>query len=767
MMKEIDVDQVSKSLKELADAVKQEVKENENKPKFRFYDTHKGLFEVIDEESEISDELKDIGFSVEVMENIECYDVTQEKRFKVRITNSNNTYVEFPLDSYMKVVNSFMESVEDFICDKINVMTGGRRYKVTFHDGEEKITKIYNTKMIADLIAEELSYLVYFEELQTKIYKAIGWDEYNNFLIFKYDRIYANTIYLKGKCVSDFAEDIIADDEFTLEINDKGDNGESKKEDKEIKWFKTMQEVMNDSATASLILASGISGLIREILPYTKETNINMNIVGNRASGKSTICHLLLSIFGDPTKLEASFLDSDNSMEIARAEKPVLPYVLDERMLRVEGERKEKKKHSLIISVFQEYEGKVKERLGGSYKNISGNRTTGPVISSSVESMLDILLSTNDLGQFRRFIELELSDEKWIFKSKEKAERAESVAYSCCGYGIRMIINYMLSCGRSIDELTGYFNSKFEKYNKIVSEQIAIMETQKNVNGLSSSSKRLALILLSYEVLRKSLLYWVSVNLDIINSEGIDIYHSGIKAFKPFHEMITDEVGQEDSKKNEDKVTEESEKNVEEVTEEEQRKEKGIIIEDKAVEIAEILLDNLFNKMESVWANVPVKEYWDYIEKNRKAFWDETIQKGWDSEDRAEYIGKIQETPEEYVIKLLGKTNHIEYLILERVAPDKIKQYISLVESKRVTKKSKEAEATAKFNALTTKINRNTIDVFLQKNKDIKIEYTDAKEIFAKKASNSTYTILKIKKASTKVQADIKGKKKESENEDK
>ncbi|ODR38508.1 DUF927 domain-containing protein [Eisenbergiella tayi] len=731
-LKEIDMGAVATSLKKLAEAVKEEVKDTENKPKFRFYDTRQRLEDILDEETKTNKALNDIGFLVEVLENIECFDVTKEKRFNIRITDSNDTYVEFPLDSYMKIVDSFTDSVEDFICEKINIMTGGRESKLSYENDGKIITKRYNTKMIADLIAEELSYLVYFNELQTKTYKAIGWDEYNNFLIFKYDGIYANTVFLKGKCISDFAEDIVPAEEVGFS---KGDIKEkdTEKENKCITWFTTMQKVMNGSATASLILAAGISGLVREILPYTKETNINMNIVGERASGKSTICHLLLSIFGDPTKLEASFLDTDNSMEIARAEKPVLPYVLDERMLRVEGESTEKKKHSIIISVFQEYEGKVKERLGGSYKSISGNRTTGPVISSSVESMLDILLSGKDLGQFRRFIELELTSEMRIFESKKMAEKAESVAYSCYGYGIRMIIDYMLYMGTSIEQLTDYFKNRFEKYNDIISKQIDEMESAKGMNGLSSSSKRLALIVLSYEVLRNSLLFWISRNLEIANSEGVDLYHSGIEVFKPFNEMIDSDE----------------------------------IIENKIGEISTLLLDNLFNKMESVAALVPVKEYWDYIEKNRDAFWDESKQRAWPGSNRAEYIGKIQETQEEYIIKLLGKRNHIEYLVLERVAPDKIKQYITLKEGKLVAGKGKEAEATAKFNALTPKVNENSISLFLQKNKDISIEFSGKAELFAKDASNSTYTILKIKKPSTKVNADDKSKKKESENENK
>lgn len=94
---------------------------------------------------------------------------------------------------------------------------------------------------------------------------------------------------------------------------------------------------MDYSATNALIISAGASGVFRQMLPFTKETNINMNIVGERASGKSTISHFVISLFGNPEALEGSFTDTENAMEMIRAERTVIPYVLDERMLRLEG----------------------------------------------------------------------------------------------------------------------------------------------------------------------------------------------------------------------------------------------------------------------------------------------------------------------------------------------------------------------------------------------------------------------------------------------
>lgn len=743
-MKEINEDSVVKALSELAEASRKKSGNEKNKPKFRFNNSGRTLVEVIDEVSEVQEELDGIGFQVEVLENIECHNVTKEKRFNIRITDNNNTYVEIPLDSYMQLVNLFDESPEDYIAEKLMLMTGGREYSISAISGDEKTEK-YDTKRIADLIADELSYLVYFNELQTKVYSSIGWDEYEDFVIFKYDRIYANTVFIQGKCTSDFAEDIKPSEEDGAGVKiAKMDNGtekdkaaetaeatqKTKDEDvtvtgksREVEWFDTMRQVMNDSALASLILAAGISGLIREILPFTKETNINMNICGDRATGKSTICHLLLSIFGDPTKLESSFLDTDNSMEIARAKKPVLPYVLDERMLRVEGESKEKKKQTLIMEVFREYEGKVKERMAGSYKKISGNRTTGPVISSSVESMLDILLSTNDLGQFRRFIEVELTAEKWIFKDKEVAEKAEAVAYSCYGYGVQMIINYMLYCGRDMVVLTEYFRRRFEELNKDVSSIIEKEQKSRGVKGLSSSSQRLTLILLSYEVLRNSLLYWVFTTMEIASSEGFDSYLEGDDGhqklpFKHFEDMRHDDT----------------------------------VIENKGADIGMILLDNLFYKMENVLVHQrPVSYFLDYIEKYREAFYNTNFNKNktWDGDNRTQYIGKLGETEDEYIITLMNPQWKTHYLIVDLVEPAKISKYLKLKDYGRTSKdgSNKDAEAVSEFRKLTD-YNEQKLGLFLKNNPYIQIE-GGGKEHFGNSGNGNGScgtTVIKIKK---------------------
>ena len=156
-------------------------------------------------------------------------------------------------------------------------------------------------------------------------------------------------------------------------------------------------------------------------MTFTKETNINVNINGESGSGKSTIGHYVLSFFGNPITLEGASIDTANAEESIRLRRSVLPYVLDERLLRYFADSDKKQQSELLLEVFREYEGKEKERLGSS-KKTSANRIYGPIISSSVDSLLDKLLAVKkDLGQYRRMIEFYIgkADDKVLFNEAE------------------------------------------------------------------------------------------------------------------------------------------------------------------------------------------------------------------------------------------------------------------------------------------------------------------------------------------------------------
>jgi hypothetical protein len=510
--------------------------------------------------------LDEYGYYVEIIENLDCKNVTTDKRFIVKITKDNGVYSTFDLLEYEQNICDFLFEEQDFIEHQVAKIEGCNSPTV---------------KNIANFIVEYLSYIMYEKTLYTIVYKKIGWDiydwDYNNWM-FKYDDILSLIPVapgIHGKCISDAAEG--------LELYNKS-NQLPRYNDVEYRdWFDCTIDLLNNHTYSALVLSAGISGLVRQLLPYTKENNININIVGNPASGKSTICHYLLGFFGNPEKIEGSFTDTTNSMDEIRIKRPVLPYVLDERMLRVEGSSDKAKEQTLLMDIFREYEGKVKERVGRQYEEYSGERTYGPIISSSVESMMDILYRTEkDLGQFRRFIEITVDKgENSLFSDSREAGKVEKLAYEKYGIGIRIIIDYMLrflnqvSNSEKVTLNNNNINNSFEKVNSVIEEKLRAKELELNKSGFVASSKRFALIISSYEILRRSLLYskYVSDNNDIAD-------------INKFNEYADDES----------------------------------FIKDKSEDILEILISNLETKLNKIRIKKSDDKLYDYILSNEKYF---------------------------------------------------------------------------------------------------------------------------------------------------
>lgn len=429
------------------------------------------------------------GYEVEVCENIDIKEVNNGTKFYIRIVGENGCYVNIDFFKYREICLDFNEDERTFIKGYIERMTG------SIGEKEEEAV---------NLIVEYISWLSHMKDKQTKVYSDLGWTKYYGAPVFKYDVLYSN-IGINGKCINGIKEALLSNVEYR-------DNAEY--EEIVGEWVKQLNRVMRYSVTASLIIAAGISGIFRQMLPYTKETNINMNIVAERASGKSTISHFVLSFFGNPGVLEGSFTDTDNAMEMARAERTVIPYVLDERMLKIEGESENAKKRALILGIFREYEGKVKERVGKQFDDVSGKRTYSPIISSSVDSMLELIFDYADLGQFRRFIEINIEDKKTLFESSLEAEITEHMAYSSYGYGVQILMEYIfnnkLEDGEQINRL-------FDAENEKIKDKLKwIEDTNADISGIQACSQRFALIVVSYLILIRAIAYYFNgVNQEI------------------------------------------------------------------------------------------------------------------------------------------------------------------------------------------------------------------------------------------------------------
>ena len=375
---------------------------------------------IFDKVEEIEKELEEkFGISVEFYENIDIKNTSEGHKFYFRIYDENNCFTEIDALDYRKIVLDPSKSEIDYIVEKLFVVVG---LKV-----QADVLKI------SELITELISYVYYFDELQFKLYENIGWDIYNKELIFKYDKIYKKDAEeIRSACISDIAGKLTS---------------ESTEENEAI-WRDKFGKLMNSSTVARIVISAACTGLVRSVMPYNKENNINMNIVGEPGSGKSSLSQFALSIFGDPYALEGSFIDKDNAMEIIRVKRPVIPYILDDRLLKIDTLSDKAKGRELLFDVFREYEGKVTERVGGAYKELSGKRTNAPIISSSVESMMDVLLSSGkDLGQYRRFIEVELKPEDIFDNNARVVEEYHNLAYQSYGVGVKYIANYIMNNG--------------------------------------------------------------------------------------------------------------------------------------------------------------------------------------------------------------------------------------------------------------------------------------------------------------------------------
>ena len=473
-------------------------KVSEDTPGFRLYNdvkTSEISLEALTEAKRLFEELLGNEYRVEIVEDLDIINVTSDERYTIRIKNINsNVEYRYSLAKFREQLLDYSFEPDTFIIDILKRIEGAK--------GSTEL------KEIKDNILDYLSYAIHYKELFRSEYSTIGWDRYsfdNKTRIFKYNYIMSDNENIKGLIKGKY-RDLYAP---SVDLLNEG---------LEENWRNFTIHLMNNHLYDSLMFAVGISGMIRQILTFTKETNLNVNVCGQPGSGKSTIGHYILSFFGSTTLLEGSSIDTENASERIRVERPVLPYVLDERMLRFFADSDTKKQTELLLEVFREYEGKEKERLGKQYEGSAGQRIYGPIISSSVESMLETLLQTgDDLGQYRRFIEFNIGKaEDEVLFNAEEAVKAEEIANSSYGYGIRYIAEYMLYRFKTDDN---YFTNQFREITELIKERIETEQGLYKMKGLTSSSMRFALIILSYRVLRESIVY--SLYAEIIDRKKI------------------------------------------------------------------------------------------------------------------------------------------------------------------------------------------------------------------------------------------------------
>lgn len=604
VVQKVDVGRLLSVLNELSDRINGEMAEYEDR-RLMFNPKKEGgdnYYRHMDEIHSYKTIIEDYGYDVSVFENLEVDDVTKQTRFTIRITDKNGTYVEYDVFKYREIVLDFCCSEYDLIADALEKMSGNR-----FPRFEE----------LVHAIVSYLSFACLYKEEQVKVYNKLGWMKYDDYYIFKYDAIYTDRWgSLSGRCINDFYE--------TLKPENHSD------EDMCI-WIETAIHLMNYSPTASLVIGAGLTGIFRQILNPSKERNININLFGEPGTGKTSLTNFVLSIFGRPEDLEGSFSDTENALESLRGERAVIPLVIDDRMLKLEGKSEKAQVYELLMSIFREYDGKIKERLGKQYEKDSGQRIWSPVLSSSVKSMVEIMFSNsiNNYGQYRRFIEIEV-DSVSLFEGSEHSEEVNDVAMTCYGYGIEILMEYLMFNNLNRPES---IKERFDELNTIIKEKLRKAETVRM--KLQSSSQRFALIILSYQIFREALMQKASSVEGYIISERI--------------------------------------------------------IKDKMDEITNILIENLVEKMKRVKTPINAKKYIiNFINKHQKLFFQE--KKQWDGSGA--FLGKLVITDEKYEITIKGSSD-IGWILIspEALKEEDIKKYLEILIKHGMKHEDKEVRA--------------------------------------------------------------------------
>lgn len=422
--------------------------------------------------------LKDV-YSIDIS-MIEILDVDSSDRFfiEIRYTSLDNIYRRIKLADYRKMLSKSEAEITDYFRDILEYLLGGVvTFKVDYETYKERLKEIikkYENKDGYEKDIEEIlksnkddkkdtliilariciAYAVKARDKYKYEYDTLGWRNFNNEKVFVYaDRIYEsyekNGIIklnlLPAICVNDNKQSI-----SIIDINEKN-NGH-------VDYVNMLYDLMYyHTRYPAIIISAALSGVVRQLLELGNEAGININICGTSGCGKTTIENIALSIFGDYNTLLNNFLATDNAINIGRVNKGFMPYVMDEQALKLNNMSENKKRQEALIQIFRVYNNTIKDTLRtNKYK---GKISYGAYISSSVESIFDTIDET-DLGQFRRLIELKVSDDD-LFPDKETVEKYEEIIETNKGLFLQEFVVSII-CKIKTDK-----NSIKHRYNEI------------------------------------------------------------------------------------------------------------------------------------------------------------------------------------------------------------------------------------------------------------------------------------------------------------
>lgn len=504
LMRDDEAENIDKNITEQLSKLAQGVLENEKdlSNTYRFADTAEAVNDFVRMKDELKNKLVCIknkyNITITIERNIE------ELTCVIKIYNDSGVCVTFDTVDYQRAYSNFKIGERNFIEDKLITLFGRRKRE--------------NDEIVND-ICEFLNLALLYDEAIACTYSSLGWANINGKCCFKYNEIWGFNNEVKGYCVSDFASRLICDECLV----ENGIKGVSCRSEKVESYRKELSEYFYNNSIASILLSATLSGFVRKFV-YERDNNININICGGAGTGKTTIERLVLSFICDPEQFEGSFRDSENNIAEARKLWNVIPYVIDDRLFKYEEFGSAKRAREIMLDIFNEYNNKSKTNRFDVKSGKIQKNYYNPVISSTVESIMDILLEqkSQDLGQYRRLIEIRANKDTF-FNSNKEANAFNEVIEKYYGFFVKDFIEGIY---RFVENFDFFYKNNIqdddeEKQDKKTVDFVAKI-AKKNSDGLRLEDVQMFMRAVNRCYINKAELSSVNEEPSLLNEKEIE-----------------------------------------------------------------------------------------------------------------------------------------------------------------------------------------------------------------------------------------------------
>lgn len=333
-------------------------------------------------------------------------------------------------------------------------------------------TKIEYVNYISKTIQEQFNGRVYHYT-----HKNIGWDTCIHKKVFKLFRLEDNS----GGVPSEYIG--------SLQIAKKGTVEE---------YISQVKKIVVGHPRLELAFALSVVGILLQDMKLV-DANITINFCGETSSGKSQATKMPLSMYGTASDLFQTFNSTDNKMELQMAEYKVLPLILDDKVVNLQGETERRARSELVKLIFRYSTGHVKGRMNDGGTSFS--KYYCPVILSTEESIIDMMKQSATGGQTYRFFEIPCKRGE-LTTSEKHSEELEQLMSDFGGVGGEAFVHWMLINGMYGEKLMDQFNIWKEK----------ILHDFGDASYRHRMAQRTAVIMLSSDLLNQC--FDLNMNLD-------------------------------------------------------------------------------------------------------------------------------------------------------------------------------------------------------------------------------------------------------------